>query len=443
MTEETSFSGRRGSEEEINVLRLLAVPVRRWKAVLGTVVLFVLVAVAAVALQTKRYTAHTVLVPSPDQGASRMSLVAQAQFPTSLAGLMVGGNSSQRMVAGVMRSRTLADSLIHRLGIDPEADPAAAGEIRTLLAGRVKVESNADGTIVISVSDTSPDRAARIANEFPELINGTLARIGSHAALRKQDFLEHQIGIVQDQLIRSEEQLVAFQVEQDVPEVQEQARRTLEVAASLQQRIIEQEIVVAQMRRTATPDNPELRAALAELGSRRGQLSRLTSGQGGGNQVFLSMRESPELKVAATRLLRDYTKSEQVYNSLTGALAETQIDVNNNLPVVSVLDPAIVPLFPSGLNSRLLMGMALIMGLVAGVVLAFGREYFLRARLDPANEPFFAAIDNLKSEVRGWLPWRSSAARPSRRATPGMVGHEGGTALALTPLTTKTGDGEH
>ena len=53
--------------------------------------------------------------------------------------------------------------------------------------------------------------------------------------------------------------------------------------ADLQRRIAEKEIEVAMLRRNATPQNPQLRAAEAELAAWRAQLNRLSARRGGGD----------------------------------------------------------------------------------------------------------------------------------------------------------------
>jgi len=426
------------NNERINLWSLSAVPVRRWKTLVGAVVLLVLVALAYQTLRPKYYAAQLSIVPSTERGGAASSMIAAAQLPPALAGMLVGTNSNQRLIEGVMRSRSLADSMVARLGIDPALDPGSEAVVRQILGNQTKVEHRPDGSIRIEVRDREPERAARIANELPDLANVITARLSASVALRKQEFFENQLVSAHRQLVDSEERLVAFQLSQDAPEIQEQARRTMEAAAELQRQIMEQEITVSQLRRSATSNNPELRSAEAQLTATRAQLARITTGSGRADRVFVSMRESPELKVEATRLLRDFTKDEQVFMSLTAALTQAQIDANNNLPTISVLDPAIVPQSPVRLDIRLLLAMAVLLGLVMGVIAAFFQEYLSIARRDPASEQFFTAVDNLKSEIHGWLPWPSPMnGRTQAEGAKQPNGDRAG-AMVLAPLTAES-----
>jgi tyrosine-protein kinase Etk/Wzc len=313
-----------------------------------------------------------------------------------------------------MKSRSLADSVVYYLGAQGDAEREAA--IRKILARGTDVRGHSDGSTSIDVTGADPALVAQIASEFPASVNRIATSIGSQAARQKMEFLEGQLTGARERLLQSEQALIEFQQLQSAPEIQEQTRRTMEAAAELQSRIIEKEIQVAQLRRTATPDNPSLRAAAAELNSVREQLRRLTAGTRAGDQLFLSLEGSPELKTSAARLVREFTKNEQVYVSLTAALTEVQIDANNNLPVVTVLDPATVPQLPSGPKVGLLLGLFAFLGLLIGLIAAFLSEYAKTARRNPHNESFFVAWNQFKGELWAFMPqrWRQRLRAPVR-----------------------------
>jgi tyrosine-protein kinase Etk/Wzc len=408
-------SSATSGDEQVNLWKLAAVLLRRWRIVAATVIVAMAIGLTVLFVGSDEYVAEAVLVPSTERGGGAGRLIASTQVPPGFASLLAGSGSNQRIIEGVLKSRTMGDSIISRLGIPLEANAPAEAEVRRVLARGTQITHKSDGSVVIQVRDTNPRRAAQIANEFPELTNVIMAALGINVALRKQELLETQLRGAQERLVDSEERLVQFQVTRDAPEIQEQARQTMEAAAALQQQIMEQEIRVAQLRRTATGENPELQAAVASLNMTRSQLSRITSGHGRRDQIFLSLRESPELKAGATRLVREFTKDEQVYLSLTAALVEAQIDANNNLPVVSVLDAAKVPLHPARLPPILVLSVAVLLGFMVGIPAAFLREYAVIARRDPASAQFFAAWEELKSDAQRFVPLRRRSARVPRR----------------------------
>jgi uncharacterized protein involved in exopolysaccharide biosynthesis len=127
---------------------------------------------------------------------------------------------------------------------------------------------------------------------------------------------------------------------------------------------------------------------------------------------MLGQNELPDVKLAYTRLFREYTKDEQIYLGLTAALAGAQSDANDDLAVVTVLDTAVPPAFPSGPRVKLAVIVGLMLGAAVGLVWALLREGLRRARREPES-PFFEAWDGFKDDVSRVVPGRSRAA--SRR----------------------------
>lgn len=385
----------RGAPDQVRVLDLGAVVLRRWRLVAGTTVLAVLLAVALSLLAPKRYTTRVVMLPPPQKQSTGRADVLASQL-SGLPGLDAVGGSNQKTLGVIARSRALQDSLVRRIAPGPDSPNAAA--VNTMLARHTKVEEKSDGSVAVQVSGRNPVLAARVANEFPVLINQISAQIGAEAALHKEAFLEGQLRRAQAKLERSEAALVAYQRGRNAPDIQEQARQTVDAAAEMQTQIAAQERRVNQLARTSTPSNPALRAAQSELATMRSQLGRLTAG--GGGQLYVPFRESANLKAEITRLTREFAKDEKVYLSLTAALADAQIEANNDLPVVSVLDRAEVPQATSGFGLKLIVAVAGMLGLVLGLIGAFVVERLARARQEPEGGSFFDAWEEFKGDLR-------------------------------------------
>jgi tyrosine-protein kinase Etk/Wzc len=394
----TERSGAHDDEREIGIADLATIPIRHWRTVLSIVVVVVGLSAIYVVARTSTYTAETVLVPVVEPGLPRAAAMA-GQLPGPFGGMLQQGSSHERLIGAVLRSRSIGDSIVSRMGYVPYDGSRGESELRRIIRHRTRIQTNSDGSIVVQVSDRQPQRAAEIANHIPELANrilGEVIRSGSH---RKREFLSVQVDQASEQLEGAERALVAFQQSHELPELQEQAIRTMQAAAELQQKIIEQEIRVSQLQRTATPENPALQAEIAELTAWRRQLTELTSGGGRTNQIFVSLRESPELRSAATRILRDYAAREQIYLSLTGALAEVQMDTQNQLPVVTVLDPAIVPRSPSNRSAVMILGLSAVLGLVGGGVGAVFSELMDRVSRSPGGEGLRNEWSQFKREM--------------------------------------------
>lgn len=390
-----------GAEPEVRLLDLSAVLLREWKLIAAVALLAGAAALAMALLTPRSWSSSVVVVPASTQGDSRAQLIAaQLRLPT-LGGLG-GSSSNQALIEAILRSNALKDSVIGRVA--PRAGPAEHRRLRKILDHSTAIRSNpTDRSVAVAVTAPDPRLAARLAGQYPDVINEIATRLAVQAAVRKRDALERQLVDARNRLARSEEALRAYERSTGTPAVEEQARSSVQAAAELQRGISMQELVVAELRRTATPDNPRLRAAEAQLASQREQLRRLTAG-GGAGSVFLGTRELPDLKLGYTRLFREYTKDEQIYIALTASLASAQVDTDDDVAVVSVLDAAQVPELPSGPRRKLMLMVGVLFGTLAGTVLAFAREFVRRARRDPGSEPFFDAWNGFTGDLRRVVP---------------------------------------
>jgi tyrosine-protein kinase Etk/Wzc len=387
---------------EVSLLSVIAVLLDRWKLIAAVTLGVVLLAGLAAFVQPRSYTARVTLVP-PTDGSTLPFLNAAMALPIPGLTTRLGGSANnQQLVETILKSQSLQDSVVVRLqGLAAIDDPR--DEIRRTLRRRTSIRrSDTDRSIAVHVTHQDPEIAQRITAMFPEIINAIATRVAVETAMEKRAVLEKQIAVAREQLEQSENRLLAFEQEREVPAVQEQAKQAMIAVAELQKAIVEQELAVARLRRSATADHPQLQAAVAELQARRGQLQQLRSGASSAG--ILTTGDLPEVKLLASRLLREFAKDEQVYLSLTASLAEAQVDANQNLAVVTVLDAPRVPTRPSGPKTLLYLAGGAFLGLLLGVALAFVNAYFRRVRTTPEGQSFVLAWDHFKGDVSRIVP---------------------------------------
>lgn len=380
--------------DEIRILDYAAVLLHRWRTIVACTVLAVLGGIALVTLRPPVYSAGTVLVPSPE-GGERSSVMAQ--LPSFVTAGMGGGGVGQKLVTGILHSRSLSDSVAaHVARTLPGTD---RNEVAVVLAeGTRRKVSPSDGSIIIEVDAPSPRLAAAVAAAFPGLINQFATRMAMEAAAAKRAVLENQLIEARERLANSEQRLLEFQRSTGTADVQEQARQGIQAATALQQAILVKEVEVAQLRRTLAPGHPRRQAGESELGTMRRQLDRVTGG--GASGIYPGARQLPNLRAQSAGVLREYETDERVYLALSAELASALVNLRKDVTVVAVLDPPVVPAAPRGSLPRVLTA-ALLLGLVVGVILAFVREFMARVRQDPSNEPFQTALDGFKSDLGG------------------------------------------
>ena len=110
--------------------------------------------------------------------------------------------------------------------------------------------------------------------------------------------------------------------------------------------------------------------------------------------------DSPELTFQQERLQRTISLRQQVYTGLVQALDEARIAEVRDTPVITVLQAPYLPPGPDDRSLLLAIALGLVLGGMAGVVLAFIVEAIRRpAPGDPAREDFQRAWDALVGSI--------------------------------------------
>lgn len=396
-------------ENEVSLLALAVVVLRRWRAIAATTLGVLLLAVVVALLLPRRYGTQVLMLPSASEQPSGSSVLAE-----QLAGIPgIGGlaKSNQRVIGAIAESRTIRDSVVARVaGAEP---PDTAAAVREILGRWTEVVEQPNGSIAVEVSGHSPRLVAAVANAFPDLINIMSAHVSEQATGRRKVFLEAQLQTARSRLDRAERRLLEFQRRSNSPDVQP-APQSVEAAVTLQGQITAKELEVDQLRRASTADNPALRSAVADLNTLRAQLRRLTGGDN--RQLFVPFGEAAGMAAELTRLRREYAQEERVLQSLTAAVGEAQIELNNDLPVVTVLDSALVPTAPRGRPWALLIPVAAILGMLLGLIGAFVADFLARSAAEPDGRSFRDAWQGFKRDLRH--PFASRAPAPGQVTPP-------------------------
>lgn len=89
---------------------------------------------------------------------------------------------------------------------------------------------------------------------------------------------------------------------------------------------------------------------------------------------------TPQLMFERNRLERQVTLRQEVYQTLQREFEIARIEEVNDTPVLTVVDPPVVPAYPSGPRRVRMAAVAGVLGLLVGVSLAFLFQYLERTR---------------------------------------------------------------
>jgi capsular polysaccharide biosynthesis protein len=156
------------------------------------------------------FTAVTTFMP-PQQAQSGAAAALAALGP--LAGLAGGAggssNTGDRYVA-LMQSVTVSDRLIERFKLMEAYESKFRVDARKVLSGNVRISlGKKDGLIKIEVDDTSPQRAADIANRYVDELRQVTAGLAVTEAQQRRMFFEQQLQQSRERLVQAQQALQA------------------------------------------------------------------------------------------------------------------------------------------------------------------------------------------------------------------------------------------
>ncbi|KAA0888009.1 GumC family protein [Oryzomonas rubra] len=378
-------------EEEINLLELLQVVARRKSVIIKICTAAVIIAVCYSLTLKNIYSASAkILPPQKESGGGLSALLSQAGGLASLAGGMGGLGGSTDLYLGILKSRSVADSVIKRLSLQKEFEAKSIDETRKKLEGAVKFKAGKDGIISIDAESRDPQKAAQLANTFVAELGRRSVELNLSKAGAERVFLEKRLEVVKQDLRNAENDMKAFQEKYKTFKVDSQATVAIEGIARLKAEIITKEGQLATLRNSMTDESSEVKALQAGIARLKGQLGSMSGS--GGNDVIPAVGNIPGLGVEYVRKMRELKTQEAIFEQLTKQYEVAKISEAKDSSSVQVLDEAVAPLKKSKPRRSMIVILAAVTAFFASIFLVFIQEYL--SKLSPEDAVIIRDIKN-------------------------------------------------
>ncbi len=375
-------------EDTISLVDLLLVFARhKWKI---TIVPFLVGCAMAVysLIVPEMYIASTTLIPSDRKQSSAMSMLSQLGPLAGMAGVGLGGGSDTEVLMTMLKSRRVQDQIIgkHKLTKSKDGD-LSMEQARLGLSGATAASlGRKDGVITISVEDESPEKAAKIANDYVAELERLSRELALTAASQRRAFLEKQLIEATTKLQRAEEAMRTSQETTGLIQLEEQGRAVIEAIATLQAQIAAKEVELGALKLSATEDNPDMKRAVTILEQMQAQLANLErdnpeSTQGSSSIITTS--QVPKAGLEYARRLRDLKYAETINQLLTQQYQMAKVEESQNAPILQILDVAIPPEKRSSPKRKQMVLMAIVASGFAMCLLSFVLEAKRQSETDP------------------------------------------------------------
>jgi uncharacterized protein involved in exopolysaccharide biosynthesis len=362
-----------------------------------------------------RYESSTQLM-SPDMrgGASEalMTGLLSRAGGGGLVGLganLLGIDSSSAIFIGVLRSRSVAESLVTRFDLKKVYGARREQDARDQLDARTSIfEDRKSGIITIAVEDRSPQRAAALASAYIDELNHLLTEVNTSSAHRERVFIEDRLKVVKAALDDASKQLSDFSTKNVTLDPKEQGKAMVGAAVTVQGELIAAETQLRGLEPIYSDSNIRIQSLRARIAELRHQLAEIRGADpaqtplpvSGDGPSYPSFRQLPALGLTYADLYREVKIREVVFETLTQQYEMAKIAEAKEIPSVKVLDPANLPEKKSGPHRAIITFLGLIVSFALAAIFLIGKSTW--TQVDP-DDPRKA----LASEV-----WRDT--RPLR-----------------------------
>lgn len=349
-------------------------------------------AVAVTLLLPNIYTGTTKILPPQQSSSAAAAMLSQLGGLASLAGGIGGIKNPSDTYVGMLKSRTVADSLIRRFDLMAVYDEEYLSNTRKELSLVTSIMSGKDGIVTIEVDDEDPKRAADLANAYvDELLKLTTVLAVTDAAQRRL-FFERQLQQAKEKLTQAEAAAKSAIDRGGLSNVEAQGRAALELTARLRGQISVKEVQISAMRGFAAAQNPNLRIAEQELAALKAELAKIDgtrtndASPAHGSEGFVNLG-----------LVRDVKYHEVVFELLAKQFELAKLDEAKESSVVQVMDVAVAPDRKSKPKRAIIVLLATIAGFLTSLIVIFVKETWANSKKDPLQSK---RISELREHMR-------------------------------------------
>lgn len=334
--------------DEITLLMLFCILSRHKRALLRNTLIAAAAAVPTVFLVPVKFTAEAVIL-TPQQPQSSLAAMAQLSGAAagSLSGLSLlsgfGLRNPSDMYIGILKSRTIADNLIHTFHLQQVYGKKYILDTRKQLARRTSIETAKDSLIHVRVEDRDPNRAADLANAYVDELSKQNSRFTLTEASERRRFYEEELLKEKDQLASAEIALRNTQQATGLVVPSGQAEALIRSGAQLRVEILTRQAELEAMKTYASDENPRLQIVKRELSALQGELARVERGNSAAGALDLATGQLPQAGLEYTRKLRDVKYHETLFEILAKQYEAARLDEAKSAPQVEVVDRAVVP----------------------------------------------------------------------------------------------------
>jgi tyrosine-protein kinase Etk/Wzc len=387
-------------ETGIGFLPILTILAIRHRLIGLFILVGLVVGVGVAFVLPNQYTATTKILP-PEAGQS-----AAVNLPNSLNGLgmlaLLGKDlpvkNPNELYVGILKSRPIADSLIHRFGLQTVYRKRDMTGTREKLADATDIVAEKNGLIRISVEDRSKKRASDLANAYVEELRNLTRGLAITEASQRRFFYEQQLGEAKEDLANAEINLKHAEEKTGIVHPDAQAKAIIDAIARARANIAAKRVEIEAMRSFATEQSPQMIIARRELAAMQSELSALEKQSGEPGSYEVALKDVPDASVIYIRAVRELRYRETLFELLAKQFEAAKLDEARSSMLIQVVEGAVEPDRKSSPYRIVITFLFALTGCFFACCFVLFKDWFDRLQADPMRG---AELARLRGAVHG------------------------------------------
>jgi len=240
---------------------------------------------------------------------------------------------------------------------------------------KVVEKGKQSGVLDVSLKSPNPEKLTQLLNEIGRLyVRQNIERKAAEAE-KTLGFLDTALPQFKKQLEQSEDLYNRYRNENGTVSLDDEAKNALAQTVDLQSKLLEAEQKRRELSARFTDKHPNLQTLDAQISAWRSQISAVDS----------RIRKMPLLQQNTVQMQRDIKVNTDLYVSLLNSSLQMRLAKEGKVGNVRLLDDAIIPEEPVWPKRPLIIVLALLLGLGAGVVLAIAKNSLFGGIRNPSE----------------------------------------------------------
>lgn len=299
-----------------------------------------------------------------------------------------------------------------------------------LLKESISIAEKGKNTSILelTVESYNPESAVRILNEIANIYVMQSVEQKSAESQKTLEFLEKQLPILKDQLEAATSALNEFRTRKGSVDLDLETQNVLKGSVELKMQVTLLQQKRDDLRQRYTESHPTIISIDKQIARLNQQITSHDK----------SIEELPETQQIILRLSRDVRVSTELYTTLLNNAQTLRVAKAGTIGNVRIIDYAVLPDKPIKPKKILIVGTALILGFVLGILAALLRKMLHHGVEDPdlierhLNIPVYATIPH--SDFQETLARKYSKNAAIRTEQPILLAYENKDDLAVESL---------